>query len=64
MTINNPKQEILQSLNGLDDVQFEKVLGFIRDLLPEDRFSARYRSNKRQAMNEINHALRQKQILF
>ena len=64
MTINNPKQEILQSLNGLDDVRFEKVLGFIRDLLPEDRFTARYRSNKSQAMTEINHSLRQKQILF
>jgi len=64
MTTNHQKLEILNSLNSLDALQSEKVLGFIKALVPRNRPSFRHHHCKRQAMKEINQALRQTQNPF
>lgn len=59
MTTINQKQEILQSLSSLDAVQSEKVLDFIKGLLPGYENDLRHQHLKSRAMKEINQALRQ-----
>lgn len=59
MTTFQKRQEILRSLNHLDAVQSERVLGFIQSLLPGNVQSLRHQNYKRKALREINQALRQ-----
>lgn len=58
MTTFQKRQEILQSLNHLDAVQSERVLGFIQTMLPGNVPSLRHQNYKRRALREINQALR------
>jgi tellurite resistance protein len=50
------KLQILESLNGLDQAQTEKVLAYIKDMLTNTS-DAHYKRNKREAMKEIRQAL-------
>ena len=55
---SSSKLAILQSLDVMDQVQMENVLGFIRQLLrqPGDMAAKNF---KKEAMKEIRKALRQ-----
>ena len=55
---NSPKMAILQSLDGMDQVQMEEVLKYIKGLLNSANDSG-YRAFKKEAMKEIRQALRQ-----
>lgn len=54
---NSPKLAILQSLDAMDQVQMEKVLDYIKSLLPQPG-DMNYLSFKKEAMKEIRKALR------
>jgi hypothetical protein len=54
---NSPKLAILQSLDAMDQVQMEKVLDYIKSLLPQPG-DMNYQSFKKEAMKEIRKALR------
>ncbi len=53
----NEKSQILESLNALDQVQSEKVLAYIKNLLHLPQDEASYHKFKREAMKEIRQAL-------
>lgn len=55
---HSPKLAILQSLDGMDQVQMEEVLKYIKGLLNQPQRTPNYQSFKRQAMKEIRQALR------
>ena len=59
MAPNNQKNEILASLDSLDQTQANKVLEFIKGLIyPSNEES--YKNLKREAMKEIRQALSKK----
>ena len=64
MTIDNQKQQILQSLKSLDALQSEQVLHYIKALLREQHHELRHENMKRKAMKEIGRALRAPQAQF
>jgi hypothetical protein len=51
----SPKLTILQKLDGMNSVQLEDVLVYIRSIFPQAEQS---RINKKLAMKEIREALR------
>lgn len=51
------KLQILESLNGLDKTQTEKVLAYIKGMLAPNKEEIEYKRNKREAMKEIRQAL-------
>lgn len=59
MTSKRQKDQILESLNLLDQSQAEKVLMFIKDLVYGSKQEVRYRLTKREAIKQIQQALRQ-----
>jgi hypothetical protein len=52
----SPKLAILQSLDGMDKVQMEDVLSYIKSILQQP--DQDYRALKKEAMKEIRQALR------
>jgi hypothetical protein len=56
--IQSPKLAILQSLDGMDQVQMEEVLKYIKSVLNQPQRTSSYQSFKREAMKEIRQALR------
>jgi hypothetical protein len=56
----NKKNEILKSLESLDQAQAEKVMEYIKGLVGSTRNETYYRLFKREAMKEIRQALNQK----
>ncbi len=57
MSINELKVQILESVGGLDQVQSEKVLGYIRRVVRSRRDQEDYLNFKRRAMEEIQVAI-------
>ncbi|HEY9046572.1 MAG TPA: hypothetical protein VIN08_11780 [Ohtaekwangia sp.] len=57
MTTTNQKNQILESLNSLDQVQTEKVLEYIQGLRYTSLDEASYQKFKREALKEIRQAL-------
>jgi hypothetical protein len=57
MTTTNQKNQILESLNTLDQSQTEQVLAYIKGLTSTPREDVGYQRLKRQAMKEIRNAL-------
>jgi len=57
MSINHLKVQILESIGSLDQIQSEKVLGFIRQVLRSRESSEDYVNFKQRAMEEIQRAL-------
>ncbi len=55
----SPKLAILQSLDGMDKVQMEEVLTYIKGVLSQPERSIDYMTFKKEAMKEIRQALRQ-----
>ena len=53
---HSPKLAILQSLDAMDQVQMEKVLQYIKDVLVDSE-KMDYRTFKSKAMKEIRRAL-------
>ena len=51
------KLAIVESLDAMDQVQMDKVLGYIKSLLKEERATVKG-SLKQRAMEEIRQALR------
>jgi hypothetical protein len=51
------KIRIVESLDSLDQVQAEKVLGYIRDLLYTPKEELMYQRFKREALKQIRKAL-------
>jgi len=56
--IQSPKLAILQSLDGMDQVQMEEVLKYIKSVLNQPQRTSSYQRFKREAMKEIRQALR------
>lgn len=56
----NKKNEILKSLESLDQTQAEKVMEYIKGLTGSTRNETYYRLFKREAMKEIRLALSQR----
>jgi hypothetical protein len=57
-------QQILESLNDLDQAQTEEVLKYIKGIVDENRERSRYEVfSKRQAMMQIRQALKQNRNL-
>jgi hypothetical protein len=54
----SPKLAILQSLDGMDQVQMEEVLTYIKGVLNKPNRTASYQRFKYEAMKEIRQALR------
>ena len=54
----SPKLAILQSLDGMDQVQMEEVLKYIKSVLNQPNRTSSYQRFKSEAMNEIRQALR------
>jgi hypothetical protein len=54
------KQQILESLNALDQVQMEKVLQYVKTILEKPASETAYDRFKRNAMKEIRQALAEK----
>ncbi len=54
---NSSKLAILQSLDAMDQVQMEKVLGYIKDVL-KNPVGHDYQNFKKEAMKDIRRALR------
>jgi len=52
------KNEILESLKALDQSQSEKVLEYIKGLLHASKHEATHRKVKRDALKEIQQALK------
>ena len=57
MTTIESKQFILKSLNSMDNVQTEKVLDYVRNLLLSNEEQMNYERFKEAAIQEINDAL-------
>ena len=55
---HSPKLAILQSLDGMDQVQMEEVLKYIKSVLNQPHRTSNYQSFKNEAMKEIRQALR------
>ena len=51
------KVQIVESLGGLDQLQSEQVLAYIRSILQSRNEHEDYANFKRRAMNEIQKAL-------
>jgi hypothetical protein len=56
--IQSPKLAILQSLDGMDPVQMEEVLKYIKTILNQPQRTTSYQRFKSEAMKEIRQALR------
>ena len=56
--IQSPKLAILQSLDGMDQVQMEEVLKYIKGILNKPQRTKSYQRFKSEAMKEIRQALR------
>jgi hypothetical protein len=56
--LQSPKLAILQSLGGMDQVQMEEVLKYIKGVLNQPHRTKSYQSFKSEAMKEIRQALR------
>ncbi len=54
----SPKLAILQSLDGMDQVQMEEVLKYIKSVLNHPQRTTTYQRFKYEAMKEIRQALR------
>lgn len=63
MTTTNQRSQILETLDGLDQQQTEKVLAFMKSFLEQDPHKIQYKRFKREAMKEIRLALRQDRIM-
>lgn len=57
MTTANQRNQILETLNVLDQEQAEKVLAYMKNILYSDTDHAVYRKFKREAMRDIRKAL-------
>jgi hypothetical protein len=55
--IQSPKLAILQSLDGMDQVQMEEVLKHIKSILNQPHRTKSYQRFKSEAMIEIRQAL-------
>jgi hypothetical protein len=53
----SPKLAILQSLDGMDQVQMEEVLKYIKSVLNQPQRTKSYQRFKSEAMKEIRQAL-------
>lgn len=62
MIVANQKTDILQSLSGLDAIQSEQVLDFIKALLSQQQQEASQQNLDRKALKDINRALSQPRI--
>jgi hypothetical protein len=56
------KLAILESLDAMDQVQMEKVLQYIKDVLRQEQ-ATDSRRFRQQAMEQIRHALRSERSL-
>jgi hypothetical protein len=54
----SPKLAILQSLDGMDQVQMEEVLKYIKSVLNQPHRTQNYQRFRYEAMKEIRQALR------
>ena len=63
MTTNNQKNQILESLDSLDQRQAEKVLEYIKGLQLPTKAGVEYQKFKREALKEIRQALGQNRKL-
>ena len=63
MTSSNKKNQILESLDSLDQDQADKVLGYIKGLLYTADREASYQKLKREGLKEIRKALNNKRKL-
>jgi hypothetical protein len=52
------KLAILQSLDAMDQKQMDEVLGYIKGILSQTPVSTDYQTFKREALKEIQQALR------
>ena len=57
MTTNSQKDQILESLQSLDQAQAQKVLDYIKGLVLTSRDDDRYQKLKREGLKEIRRAL-------
>jgi hypothetical protein len=57
MSINSLKVQILESLGGLDQLQSEKVLDYIKRVVKSRRDNEDYGNFKQRAMEEIQLAI-------
>ena len=57
MSTTELKVRILESLGGLDQLQSEQVLAYIRSILNSRKDEEDYANFKKRAMDEIQHAL-------
>lgn len=55
--LHSPKLAILQSLDGMDPVQMEEVLKYIKGVLNQPQRTKSYQRFKKEAMKEIRQAL-------
>lgn len=55
---HSPKLAILQSLDAMDQTQMDEVLKYIKGILSNPSRSGDYQTFKRQALKEIQQALR------
>jgi hypothetical protein len=56
--LHSPKLAILQSLDAMDQKQMDEVLMYIKGILSQPARPSDYQTFKRQALKEIQHALR------
>jgi hypothetical protein len=57
MTSTNQRNQILETLNVLDQDQADKVLAYMKGILYGDAKPAEYQKFKREAMRDIRQAL-------
>lgn len=57
MTNTDQRNQILETLNVLDQDQADKVLSYIKSILYSEPEKATYQKFKREAMKEIRKAL-------
>ncbi|HEX8040159.1 MAG TPA: hypothetical protein VF490_13460 [Chryseosolibacter sp.] len=62
MIVANEKTDILQSLSGLDAIQSEQVLDFIKALLNRQQQEANQQNLDKKALKDINRALSQPRL--
>jgi hypothetical protein len=60
MTDHNQKNEILETLNSLDQAQTDKVMDYIKGLLYVKKDETYYQKFKQEALREIRQALSKK----
>jgi hypothetical protein len=63
MTNTNQRNQILETLDELDQQQTEKVLAFMKSFLQQDPHKIQYKRFKREAMREIRQAITQDRIM-